>query len=185
MNKDIENDLPERPYGKRSKAGVRLGRKPKNPPKQKSPPVIEKKTRKHRIDSDEMVRLSIMGLAKQGMTQDQIADTVGVSRSYLAKHFKQEIKVGKIIGDALVTENLYRQAMKDTPAAVPAAIYITKARMGWTDKHPDENAGRNQIVFDFSGLGLEERMALRMKLQQQVMQSKGDLIEGHAVDDDE
>lgn len=185
MENDELQQRAERPYGKRSKAGIRLGRPPVKPPKKKKEPVVEKKTRKRKIESDDLVRRSIMGLAKQGLSQDQIADAVGVSRSYLAKHFAQEIKVGKLIGDALVTENLYRQAMKDTPAAVPAAIYITKARMGWTDKHPDENAGRNQIIFDFSSLGYEERIALRQKLQQQMIDSQSDVYEGQIVDEEE
>lgn len=171
MRKTREIDENERPYGKRSEKGLRLGRKPIAPPKGGKKFEIEKKTRKRSIEPDDLVRRSIMGLAKQGMTQDQIADAVGVSRSFLAKHFAQEIKVGKLIGDALVTENLYRQAMKDTPAAVPAAIYITKARMGWTDKPTEENAQRNQIVFNFSGLDYEERLALREKLQSRLIQA--------------
>jgi len=161
---------PIKPYFKKISIGKPLGRPVtsaslRKAELMKAKPVENKKPRKHKIEDDDMIRRAILGLAKRGMTLDQIADIVGCSKSWLRAKYNHEIKSGKEIADALVVENLYQQAMKDTPASVQAGIYITKARMGWKDKQDDHELARPQVVFDFSGLDYEERLALRSKLQ--------------------
>lgn len=136
--------------------------------------------RKHRIKDDDLVRRTILGLAKMGKTYDEIADIVGVSRSHLEKNYKMEIKTGKAQANALVVENLYQQAMKDSPSAVPAAMFLAKARMGWSDKDREENA-RPSVVFDFSGLSYEEKMEMIERLENKKNNMK--VIEGEVITD--
>jgi len=125
------------------------------------------KVRKHKIDDTELVRKAIMGLAKQGKTIPEIADIIGVSTTHLKNTYKHELKCGKELADALVVENIYQQAMKDTPAAMPAAMFIAKSRMGWREKEEAKDS-RPSIVFDFGSLSFEERAALRETLLQKM-----------------
>jgi hypothetical protein len=53
--------------------------------------------------------------------------------------------------------------MKDSPAAMPAAMFIAKSRMGWREKEEAKD-NRPNIVFDFGSLTFEERAALRESL---------------------
>jgi hypothetical protein len=158
-----------RRLGKKTKTGNPMGR-PRKPIEErktasKQELVIEKKTRKHRIDDNDLVRRSILGLAKLGKTTDEIADFVGVSRSYLNKNYMREIRSGRELANALVVENLYQQAMKDAPSSIQAGIYLTKARMGWDDKKPDEGSKQPAVVFDFSDMSYEERLNLMEKIK--------------------
>jgi len=181
MSETNESSFPERPYGKRSKTGKRMGRKPTKPPVEKKQPEIEKKTRKRRLQDSDLVKKAIMGLAKRQFTLDQIADVVGVSKTWLKENYQQEIKSGREVADALVVENLYQQAMKDTPASIQAGIYLTKARLGWKDK-PDEDS-RPQVVFNFGELSYEERQVLMEKIQEK-KRLAARTIEGEIVSDE-
>jgi len=138
--------------------------------------------RKHKIDETELVRKTIMGLAKRGKTLDEIADIVGVSRTHLKNTYAHELKCGREIADALVTENIYQQAMKDSPSAMPAAMFIAKTRMGWREKDDEKNAGPS-IVFDFGSLTYEERLALRESLMKKI-EPQPLTIEGEIADDE-
>ena len=143
------------------------------------------KRQRKEINNDDRLRRSIMGLSKMGLTYDQIADTVGVSKTWLKQNYINEIRCGRQIANALVVENLYQQAMKDTPSSVQAGIYITKSQLGWRDKPADEEFNRPAVVFDFSNLPYEERMAMLQKLTPRMSNPK--LIEGEVihVDSDE
>ena len=147
-----------------TETGARLGRPPK--------------------DLDEvMLRRAVQGLAKQGMAIDKIAKELRCSKNWLKKTFAMELRYGKTVANALVTENLYQQAMKDSPSAIPANIFIHKAIMGYSDKKPENtpNSGP-QVVFDFSGLTYEERAQLmqtiRISTGQTTLEEEEDMIEG-------
>jgi hypothetical protein len=181
-------------YGKKTKSGKTIGR-PRKPLeerklREKKELVIEKdKPRRHTIDDNDIVRRSIMGLAKMGKTIDDIADFVGVSKTWLRKHYIHEIKFGRQVADALVVENLYTQAMKDSPSSIQAGIYLTKARMGWTDKK-EEVSNVPTVVFDFSEMDPEERTALMHKIkirqgQPVEPQPEPDYIDGEIVEDEQ
>jgi len=126
---------------------------------------VEKNPRQRKeIVLDDRLRRSLMGLAKMGLTNDEIADTIGISKRWLQEHFKHEIQYGRQIANALVVENLYQQAMKDQPSSIQAGIFLTKARMNWRDKDPDEVQRAPAIVFDFSNLPETERLKMLQKL---------------------
>jgi hypothetical protein len=125
---------------------------------------LEKKTRKRKVQPDDLIRRAVMGLAKMGKTYSEIADFVGVSKAFLHKNYADDIRSAKEIANALVVENLYAQAMKDSPSSIQAGIYITKARMGWNDKH-EEKEQAPAVVFDFTGLDYDERLRLMEKIK--------------------
>jgi DNA-binding XRE family transcriptional regulator len=78
-------------------------------------------------------RKMVEGMIRVGLTQEQTALVVGIARDTLAKHFREEIDRAKPVADAQVANNLIRQATKDDFRAIPAAIYYTKAQMGWRE----------------------------------------------------
>jgi lambda repressor-like predicted transcriptional regulator len=137
--------------------------------------------KKHRIDDTEVNRKIIMGLAKTGHSLDRISDIAGVSKTYLKTHYANEIKNGREIANALVAENIYQQAMKDTPAAMPAAFFVAKTRMGWKEEKQDQ---RPNIVFDFSNLTYEERMALKERVKERLnppQEPQDEIIDAEAI----
>jgi len=148
-------------------------------PIRKAPGV--KKGRKRKIPDDELTRRTVMGLVKRGNTLDEIADIMKVSRSWLSKNYAFEIKSGRAIADALVVENLYQQAIKDTPSSITAGMYITRARMGWKDKPDPKETERPQVVFDFGDLTYEERAQLINKVRMQI--GGPQIIEGEVYDE--
>ena len=177
-------------FGKKTKSGKIMGR-PRKPLeerklRERKEVVIDRdKPRKHAIDDNDIVRRSIMGLAKMGKTMDDIANFVGVSKTWLRTHYMEEIKFGREVANALVVENLYQQAMKDAPSSIQAGIYITKARMGWTDKKDEQNAAP-AVVFDFSDMDPDERLDLmrKIKIRQEKPIEKPDYIDGEIVEDE-
>jgi hypothetical protein len=145
---------------------------------------LEKKPRKRKIEPDDILRRSIMGLAKMGKSFDEIADFVGVSKAFIHKHYRTEVMSGKEIANALVVENLYAQAMKDAPSSIQAGIYITKARMGWKDKS-EEQEKAPQVVFDFTGLDYDERIRLMEKIKvKQGLTHDPDVLDGEMIQDE-
>lgn len=198
----IEDDHTEEPKSikppkqgkmfRKTRNGKRVGRQRLPLSERKTVPkkevVLEKKTRKHRIEDSDLVSRSIMGLAKMGKTMDEIADFVGVSKSWLEKNYKHQIRCGREMANALVVENLYQQAMKDSPSSIQAGIYLTKARMGWKDKPDDEGNKAPAVVFDFSGLDYDERVRLmeRIKIRKgNHLDEEVPTIDGEVVEDEQ
>lgn len=149
--------------------GKQIGRKrmPKETRKrvyQTQKPVEKNPRKRKEIVLDDRLRRSVMGLVKMGMTNDEIADTIGISKRWLQENFKHELQYGRQIANALVVENLYQQAMKDQPSSIQAGMYITKARLGWRDKDADQVQRGPSIVFDFSNLPESERFTMLEKL---------------------
>jgi hypothetical protein len=145
------------------------------------PQEPKKKGRKRKVTDDAMMRKTIMGLAKRGTTLDEIADIVGVSRAWLHREYGNEIKNGRQIANALVVENLYQQAMKDSPSSINAGIYLTRSQMGWKDKPDQTDIGRPQVIFDFGQLSYEERAYLIDKVRDKIGGPR--IIEGEVFDE--
>jgi len=176
------NPLPFPPKTFRQRDVTRKELKPSTTQK------LEKKSRKRKVEPDDMIRRSIMGLAKMGKSYDEIADFTGVSKAFIFKHYKDDVRAAKEIANALVVENLYTQALKDSPSSIQAGIYLTKARMGWNDK-PEEKDQQPSVVFDFTGLDYDERLRLMttIKIRQGhkvPKQEDDDIIEGSAVENE-
>jgi hypothetical protein len=75
--------------------------------------------------------------ASVGATQDQIARSIGIAWATLAKHYRAELARAKVAVDLEVAQT-YREKMLGggdwRKADVPALIWYTKARLGWSDK---------------------------------------------------
>lgn len=76
-------------------------------------------------------RKTVRLLSGFGIPHDQIAAEIGVSPPTLHKHYQEDIDAGTRQANARVVQSLFKKATGDGSQAVTAAIWWTKARMGW------------------------------------------------------
>jgi len=98
----------------------------------------------------------VEGLASRGLTEGQIADSLGISQQTITRRkkkyvdFVEAIKRGHAKGVGKVANALFEQAMNGQTAA---AIFYMKNRANWTDKQqhtgPDGGALKVQIVKEY------------------------------------
>lgn len=80
----------------------------------------------------------VESLAAQGLTEEQIADALGISPRTLTNRkrdsadFADSIKRGKAKGIAIVTSKLMEQVKGGN---VTAMIFFLKTRGGWSERH--------------------------------------------------
>lgn len=83
----------------------------------------------------------VEAMAATGLTQQQIADSLGISVSTLYgrkrenEEFEEAIKRGKAKGIAVVTNELMKQIKS---GSVTAMIFFLKARAGWKETQIQE-----------------------------------------------
>ena len=89
--------------------------------------------------SDSLIE-QVENLASRGLTDQQIADSLGVSRSTISRGkkdndaFDAAIKKGRSRGIQQVANALYESALA---GSATAQIFFLKARAGWSDKPQD------------------------------------------------
>jgi hypothetical protein len=94
------------------------------------------------IDLEEVERLASLGL-----TQEQIAASLGIGQTTLYKRkresadFEGAIKRGQAKGIGAVANKLYEKAMSGDVASL---IFFLKARGGWKETVRNENVDDNQ-----------------------------------------
>ena len=79
----------------------------------------------------DITRAEVEALASFGTPQDQIGDYLGIDKKTLAKHYRKELDHAMLRANMEVVKSLYKKA---TGGDTAAAIYWTKARMGWKEK---------------------------------------------------
>ncbi len=75
--------------------------------------------------------------AAYGVPDDQVARALGISPTVLRTTFERELARGDFRANSQVAESLFRQAVSGNATA---AIWWSKARMGWTDPAHAVNA---------------------------------------------
>lgn len=95
-------------------------------------------------------------LAISGATRDDITRVTGIGPRQLSENYREELETALIESNAKVAGNLLMMATgpREHKTTVTAAIWWTKARMGWKDTSRVENTGadggplqvENQIV---------------------------------------
>ena len=119
--------------------------------------MVKKRT-KPKIEID-LAKVEVM--AANGLTQQQIADSLGISVSTLygrkreSEEFEEAIKRGKAKGVAVVTNELMKQVKSGN---VTAMIFFLKARAGWREKVEVSSDVRieQSAPLNLEGLSLEE-----------------------------
>lgn len=97
----------------------------------------------HRFKPTEEQRNLVAMAAAVGLPHEDIAELLRVSRNSLEKHFSEELSLGTLHASLRVGNNLFKIATADPPlpGTVTAAIWWTKARMGWRSTTPAEKVG--------------------------------------------
>lgn len=119
------------------------------PPASKSAPP-KPRVNQH-IPTEATKTLVALGVGA-GYTQGQIARLVGVDEKTLRLRYEAELAEGADKINLAIVGNLASIARdRNHPKCVTAAIYWTKARMGWTDRaetpdDDDEDTGANVEV---------------------------------------
>ena len=83
-------------------------------------------------------RKSVKAMAAYGIPHEDIAVAIDITAKTLRKHYRPELTVGHISANAQVVGSLFKQAIGGN---VTAAIFWTKARMGWSDRGPQPLEG--------------------------------------------
>jgi hypothetical protein len=81
----------------------------------------------------EATRRQVEMCAAFGNTEEQIAQILDISPPTLRLHYRSELEIGHVNANNKVAMNLFRQAMKDDPKCVPAAIFWLRTRAGWSE----------------------------------------------------
>lgn len=99
-------------------------------------------------------RKQVQTLAGYGLSQDQIADVIGMDRNTLAKHFQDDIKTGRSVAYAQATNALFSNIKKGKEASI---FFYLKTQWGWKETQKTEVSGDIQINKGIDGPPQESR----------------------------
>ena len=92
-----------------------------------------RKAGRPRFEPSARDRAAVKKLSAAGVSQLEIARTLGVAATTLRRHFADELARGAIEANAAVATSLFRMAVHRTRPNVRAAIFWLKSRAGWRD----------------------------------------------------
>lgn len=120
-------------------AGGKFGWQPKKPGSDPGgrPPYVPTEEQRKMVEA----------MASVGIQQTEIALVVGIDGKTLRAHFRDELDTAMVKANAKVAANLFKQATKDDPKAVTAAIFWAKTRMGWKEPVTHELSGSVDLNF--------------------------------------
>ena len=106
-------------------------------------------------EATEATRAVVSAMAVNGVCQEDMAETLGISRVTLAKHYRQEVLYGKRRANARVADALFKMAVSGRYPA--ATIFWAKAQMGWCEiARLDLTSGGNQPIKALVGVDVEK-----------------------------
>ena len=78
--------------------------------------------------------------AAMGIDQVVIGKLIGIGKSTLQTHYREELELGMARANVSVGSNLYKIATGNSPQAATAAMFWLKMRCGWkeTDRGADD-----------------------------------------------
>jgi hypothetical protein len=88
-------------------------------------------------------RRQVLTMTGFGIRQSEVAAVLGIDEKTLRLHFRHELDTGATKANMRVVQSLYDMAVRDKIPA--AAIWWTKARMGWKSE-TDLNVGGTQTL---------------------------------------
>src|SRR6267143_1419222 len=125
-----------------------------------------------RFQPTEKQRGQVEAMVRYGITQQEMARTLGIAESTLQKHFAEEIATGATKANAQVGEFLFgtivglpipnRPPVTDERARVTAAIFWAKTRMGWRETSIHEFTGKDGAPIEVDLTGVRERISGRL-----------------------
>lgn len=125
-------------------------------------------------------RKQVESMAGYGITEDDIAMSLEISKPTLIKHYRRELDMGHIKANSAVAQSLFKKATGDGAQAVTAAIFWAKTRMGWKETVVNEHSGpgggpiETKASFDLASMGDDEIAAYRTLAAAADRNRKGD-----------
>ena len=86
-------------------------------------------------------RKLVRAMASVGVPEKDISTVLEIDPKTLRKHYRTELDAAHIEANTKVAQSLFEKATGDGPASVTAAIWWTKARMGWKETSVNEHGG--------------------------------------------
>lgn len=123
-----------------------------------------KKQTKPKIEID---LKQVEALAANGLTQQQIADSLGISERTLRNRkgdfadFADAIKRGKAKGIAIVTNKLMEKIKMGNTTAM---IFFLKSQAGWKETQITEHAGINGAPIEIKQMNKEDYAEVRRQM---------------------
>lgn len=113
-----------------------------------------KKGAAHAFEPTKHDRARVEMMSGFGLRADEIALIVvnphtdlPLDEKTLRRHFARELDVGPVKAHSMVAESLYKKAVGNGHAAVTAAIWFSKCRMGWRERvHVDVEVKSGVLV---------------------------------------
>lgn len=109
----------------------------------------------------EMSRYQVAQMASLGMTHEETACIMGLTRETLYKYYRKELDFGKALCNAKVGMRLYKVATEaEGREAVTAMMFWLRTRGGWKEAVSSlelSGPGGGAIPVDMTSLSMEER----------------------------
>ena len=92
------------------------------------------------VEWSQQQRDMVQAMTGFGLTQEQIAGLLKISKDQLVSGFREELDTGSALANARVASSLFQMA---TTGGVPsAAIFWLKSRAGWVEQFRVQHAGK-------------------------------------------
>lgn len=125
---------------------------------------------RHKYEPTDEHRRQVMIMAGFGIPQLEIATMIDCAPKTLRRYYRRELDTAATEANMRVAQSLYNLAVKDK--SVAAAIWWTKARMGWREAQ-DVNAGGTQqpiaIAFSWDNAAQSQRAPPTIEAETGVM----------------
>lgn len=102
--------------------------------------MTKKKAGRPAYKRDDDAAKQVEAMSAVGITQEQIASVLGICVETLVKNYRDELDNAAAKANAAVGRSLYQKAVNGDTSA---AIWWSKARMGWSEKQQHEHTGQN------------------------------------------
>ena len=148
-----QTDIAEKPVQKRGR-----GRPKVTPEESKRELAVQqiKDTRARKAHPDPILARSVATMALAGFPREQVCAALKISPETLGEHYHEEMTHGRTNIMAEVVGSLAQRAIAGSDTA---AIWLTKTRLGWSDRQQvDMNANvevvhhRGELVSELAGL---------------------------------
>lgn len=121
-------------------------------------------TRGVKVQRNEVIARQVQNMAAFGITVDNMAKIVGLSKNTLKKLYNEEIELGKDKMVVNVANRLYQRAMGDGRDGVAAGIFLLKTqgkRHGFVERQEVEDVNETSGELDERINELFERARIR------------------------
>jgi len=98
------------------------------------------------FDPNDQQREIVKRAAACGLTQEQIANVLGIGETTLKKYFQEELSTSGLRANMAVAGALYNSAIKGN---VTAQIFWCKTRLGWKETSVTEINSPVQAIINF------------------------------------